>query len=197
VTRYRVLDDRTEVFAHRTASVLALAATAVLAVASVVLLVADPRGAAGWVGVIAFVGGGAVLARRATRRGLLTGRPALVLNEEGLADNRTGLVVRWQDVRSVEARWSASGEGQVQRSLGLSLAETTESVDLALLAVSQAELSELVRRYWTGEIAGSERVDLTAPRRSRAVRLLRWSAGWAIPLALGAGVVALVIWLRG
>jgi hypothetical protein len=107
--------------------------------------------------------------------------------------------VRWEDIRAVQAREEAS-EGHVWRSLRFEAREPDAGhvdVPLALLAVSQAELAQLVRRHWDGPVTGVDPVDLGAKQPSLGKRLTRWTADWAIPLGLGIGAVAAYRWLRG
>jgi hypothetical protein len=196
--RYRIAEGRTEVYAHRTLSVVALVATAFFAVGALVLVVADPSLWAAWLGLAIFGAGGIVLVRRTTRRGILRGRPALVLDEAGLTDHRTGATVRWADVRAVRA-YETMSEGHVDRALRLEPVDPTRGhtdVDLALLAVSQAELAQLIRGRWSGPVTGVDPVDLEAGRRRRAVRLVRWTAGWAIPIGVAIAAVAAYRWLQ-
>jgi hypothetical protein len=198
--RFRVDGGRSEVYVNRTQSVLALVATAILLLGGIVLVVADPAMWEAWVGVAIFGVGGAVLVRRAARKGTLRGRPALVLDDTGLTDHRTGDAVRWPEVGAVRIVETVSGEGHVSRSLRLEPRDPDGDrvdVPLALLAVSHAELAQLVRRHWDGPVTGVEPVDLGTGRQSRGRRLARWTAGWAIPLGLGIGAVAAYRWLRG
>jgi hypothetical protein len=179
-------------------------------------LISDPRAAWGWIGCGFLLVMGFLLWRTA-RRGLLFGKPALVLSTEGLVDNQNAITLRWAEIERIEPREIyASGatitmlgihptdpevvrrhmgsiKGGVADILGQAFDEAPIGVNLQFASASLDEVVAAIRRYWDGPIDGYD-ADFdeefaARPRRSRLRRFL----GWVLPWIVGFGVAALML----
>ncbi|MFL5959845.1 MAG: hypothetical protein ACJ75G_06240 [Gaiellaceae bacterium] len=181
-------------------------------------LVRHPDSVWAWAGEVVFGVGGCFAAYRLTTLGVLAGRPLLVLDEQGIRDNRFQLRVRWGEVAMLELweqylpfgparsylgirtksspledRARLRGTLQAAMRVAASTASTSEPPELSLplseLAVDPAGIIEIVRRYWDGPIGGLEIARGARAERNPWHRIAIWSAA----LVVAAG--AFLLWL--
>jgi hypothetical protein len=210
-------DGGVDVYAHRVKSLLLVTGLVVFTVLGLVIVLVEPREWSGWACLVFFGGIGSLYVRRSLRTGVLTGKPALILNPEGLHDRSSGLRVTWDEVREIEYR-EMHTRGGTQRFLGLWVHDVDAvrarlprvlraigriqlpgwppfSVALNLLGTTTDETVGLVRRFYDGPIHYDGEIDPTPERPPRSRRFLRWAREAAITAAIGIAIAAVLIWL--
>ncbi len=209
-----------EVYPHRVKTFLVSGSLVLFALIGAIIVLADPSEWAGWASLAFFGGLGALVIRRWAKRGLLSGRPALVLGPEGLSDRQSDVRVSWDEIEEIEYR-ELHVRASTQRFLGLWVRDPEAvrarvggvasalgrlddlvgslppvNISISMLGTTTAELLGLVRRYYAGPIRGFDgEIDPTPERPARARRLRSWAVEWAIGIAIAVPVVVLIVWL--
>jgi hypothetical protein len=213
VAGYRVKPaGEVEIRAHRVKSIAVIATSLVFTVVCAWSLIAEPRALIAWLGIALFGAGGAYFVSKQIRLGLLRGGAALVIGPDGLWDRVAGVRIRWEHVQELEL-WEYHVRGTTQRFLGvraspeapaepgalgsvlsdmvLGAERPRVNISRNLLAVTDEELVQLLRRYWHGPIRGGWTEP--GPRRSRLRRLLGWVGGWALTFAVGIALTVVLV----